>query len=286
VAQNSNGPETATAVITQTTSRFNALVSLDDLTPQYLKDNYLTGLVFTGADNQEVPPSFFDEKLADAIARLETLTGIDVLERTVTGEVHDYHSTDYQMFAFMQLFRIPAQRVTAVRATYPTGQTVQVYPTEWVQLTVEHGQLHLVPTAGSLAQVMLGQGGGGADYLPFVFNGLSFLPGLWQVDYVSGFAPNAIPREVAAVICKLAAVEVLTVMSDLVGPLGVASSSLGVDGLSQSISRQLPAFKARLDALRVDLGLPGPGLGVDPKYGSGAIGQLRRTYIGMVLASM
>jgi len=75
-------------------------------------------------------------------------------------------------------------------------------------------------------------------------------------------------------------------MSDLVGPLGVASTSMGIDGMSQSMARQLPAFKARIDAYKVDLGLPGPTLGVDPKYGGGEIAQLRRNYVGLVAASV
>jgi hypothetical protein len=128
--------------------------------------------------------------------------------------------------------------------------------------------------------------GGGNGYLPFIFAGQSYVPGLWQVDYVSGFATDAIPREVVSVICKMACIEVLTLMSDLVGPIGVASSSLGIDGMSQSIARQLPAFKARTDAYKVDLGLTGPGLGVDPKYQDGEIAQLRRTYFGLNAVSL
>jgi hypothetical protein len=103
---------------------------------------------------------------------------------------------------------------------------------------------------------------------------------------VSGFAIDAIPRELASVICKMAAIEVFTAMSDLIGPIGVASSSMGIDGMSQSIARQLPAFKARIDSYRNDLGLPGTGLGIDPKYGSGEIAQLRRNYVGFVAASL
>jgi len=276
-------PATATASVRQTSSRFSALMSLDDLDGEYLLDNYLTGFRFEGADGQELSPIFYDEKIANAIAKLEEITGIDVLERDVVSEKHDYHTTDYMNYAYVQLFRIPCQSVSEVRAVYPTGQTIQVFPSQWVRLTVEHSQFHLVPTSGSLAQVLLG---GGNGYLPFIFSGLSYLPGLWEVDYVSGFAPDAVPREVAAVICKLASIEVLTLMSDLVGPLGVASTSMGIDGMSQSMARQLPAFKARIDAYKVDLGLPGPTLGVDPKYGGGEIAQLRRNYVGLVAASV
>lgn len=279
----SNVPATATATIKATSTRFSPLMSLDDLTAKYLKENYLTGFTFAGTDGQELAPSFFEDKIANAIAMLEDITGVDVLQREITGEKHDYFTTDYLNYAFMQLFRIPCQSVQQVRAVYPTGQTIQVFPQEWVRLTVEHSQFHLVPTSGSLAQVLLG---GGNGYLPFIFAGLSYLPQLWEVDYVSGFATDAIPREVVSVICKLASIEILTLMSDLVGPLGVASSSLGIDGMSQSIARQLPAFKARMDSYKVALGIPGPGLGVEPKYTTGEIGQIRRVYFGINLASV
>jgi hypothetical protein len=272
-----------TAVVKTVSNRFNPQFSLADLTAKYLKDNYLTGFTFTGSDGQELPPAFYEDKIANAISKLEDITHIDVLQREVCGEKHDYFTTDYLNYAFMQLFRVPALSVREVRAVYPTGQVIQIFPQEWVRLFVEHGQFHLVPTSGSLAQVMLG---GGNGYLPFIFGGLSYLPQLWEVDYSSGFAENAVPREIVSVICKLAAIEILTLMSDLVGPIGIASSSLGIDGMSQSISRQLPAFKARTDSYKVDLGIPGVGLGVDPKYNTGEIGQIRRTYLGLVMASV
>lgn len=272
---------TATATVKQTPSRFSVLFSLDDLTAQYLKDNYLTGFTFKDRCEQPLPDLFFEDKIANAIARLEDITHIDILQREVTGEVHDYMVTDYLNYAFMQLYRIPAQSVSQVRAVYPTGTTVQVFPQEWVRLTVEHSQFHLVPTAGTLAQVLMGSGAG---YLPFIFAGVGSMPSLWEVDYVSGFKPDAIPRDIISTICKLAAIEVLTLMSNLIGPLGIASQSLGIDGMSQSTSRQLPAFKAQIDAYKLDLGLPGPGS--DGKFSTGEIGQLRRTYIGMVVASL
>jgi hypothetical protein len=274
---------TATGIVKQTPSRFSVHVSLDDLTAKYLLENYLTGFNFTGTDGQELAPEFYENKIADAIVKLEGIVGFDVLQREITGERHDYHTNDYLNYAFSRLYRLPAQSVQQVRAVYPTGQVIQVFPAEWVRLNVEAGQLHLVPTSGSLSQVMIG---GGNGYLPFIFGGLSYMPQLWEVDYVSGFKVDAVPRDVVSAICKLACVEIFTIFSDLVGPLGVASSSLGLDGMSQSIARQLPAFKARVDTYKVDLGLPGPGLAVDPKFSTGEIGQLRRTYVGMVLTSM
>lgn len=279
----SNTPGTTTARQTQVTSRFSQYQSLDDLTARYLKDNYLTGLTFAGTDNQALSNSFFEDKIANAIARFEDITSIDILQRQVDDEQHDYYVNDYLNYAFLKLYRTPAAHVSKVEAVYPTGQTIQVFPHEWVRLNVEGSQIHLVPTSGSLAQVMLG---GGNGYLPFIFAGLGYLPNLWHVYYQSGFKPGTVPRNIISAICKLASIEVLTIMSDLIGPIGVASSSLSLDGMSQSMARQLPAFKARIESYKVDLGLPGPGLGVDPKYNTGEIGQLRRTYFGIAFASV
>lgn len=269
--------------VRQTLSRFSANISFDDLTGKYLLENYLTGFNFAGWDKQPLPPRWYEDKIANAIAKIESIIGIDILQRERSGERHDYNVDDYLNYAFLKLFFQPVLSVQQVRAVYPTGQVIQVFPADWVRLMPESGQIHLVPTSGSLAQVMLG---GGNGYLPFIFAGLSHLPQLWEVDYVSGFPVDGLPRAVASAICKLASIEILTIMSDLVGPLGVASSSLGIDGMSQSIARQLPAFKARIDQYRVDLGIPGPSLAVDPKYGTGEIGQLRRDYMGIVLGSV
>ena len=104
-----------TATIKTTSTRFNPLFSLADLTAQYLKDNYLTGFLFTGRDGQELPPAFFEEKLANAIAKLEEITHIDVLQQTVCGERHDYHTNDYLNYAFMRLFRTPVTSVSQVK---------------------------------------------------------------------------------------------------------------------------------------------------------------------------
>ena len=105
----SSAPATATASVRQTPSRFSSLLSLDDLTARYLKECYLTGFSFAGSDGQELPASFFEDKIADAIAKIEGITNVDVLQREVTSERHDYYVEDYMNYAFLKLFRTPAQ---------------------------------------------------------------------------------------------------------------------------------------------------------------------------------
>lgn len=256
---------------------FSTTVNLADLGAAYLKANYLTGLKICDDNGEEFPDSFFENKLNDAVAQIQELTNVDILKRVNVAETHDYHVTDYLMYAFMQLYRMPALSVSAVRAVYPTGQVVQIFPSEWIRLEKAHSQINLVPTSGSLSNVLIGQG---LDYVLVTFSGVNYLPSLWEVDYISGFEPDAIPRVIADAIGKYAAIEVLRIASELVTPLGQTSQSLSVDGLSQSRSYQLPAFQARINAYIQDL------YGANTPSNPGLLGQIRHNYRGILLASV
>ena len=187
---------------------YSPYVALNEITPAYVKANYLTGLKFCGTDGEELPDSFFITHIADAIAKLEDLTNVDILTRSILSEYHDYRMTDYTQYGFIQLYRVPSQSINEVRAVYPTGQNIQVFPKEWIRQSLYASQLQLVPTSGTLSQVLIGQG---TDYLPLIFGGLGYLPQLFEVDYVSGFAPEKIPRMIADAICKMASIEMLEI---------------------------------------------------------------------------
>ena len=124
---------------------------------------------------------------------------------------------------------------------------MQVFPAGG-RITVEHSQFHLVPTAGTLAHPH-GIGVPGTCRSSSPARATCRRSG--RSTYVSGFAPDAVPpRDVVAVIFLA---RVRPESHDHVRPHPVARHRLAksrIDGMSQSTSRQLPAFKARLDASR------------------------------------
>ncbi len=246
------------------------------LTPQYIKDNYLIGLVLTGADKLPLPDPVYQNAMDLAAAKVSDLTSVDILLTTRTAEKHDFRLNDYANFAFMELYRAPVDEVSEIRAVFPTGSTVQVFPSQWIRVEKAHGQIHLVPTIGSLSEVVIGHG---MDWFPLVFGGMAYLPQLWEVDYKSGFKGGLVPRIIVDAICKMTLVDLLTIMSDTVGPIGVQSHSVSVDGLSQSRSYALPAFKGRIDRYREEL-YGGP-------EGVGALmRQIKQSYHGLTFASV
>lgn len=228
----------------------NLTIKLADLTPCWLRENYLTGLSFVDKNNRAWPDSFFETHMQNALRRIEMLCDLTILPIDITGEQHDYRASDFLTYGYLQMFKVPVMMVRKVKANYPLGQSIAEYPDEWISIQPDSGQIHLVPARGSLGTTIIGQGG---DWLPLLYGQISYVPNLWEVDYVAGMDKNNLPRNVVEALAKLACMDILTIASDLTRPIGVGSESVSLDGMSQSMSYQIPAFKARLDLYTADL---------------------------------
>lgn len=228
----------------------NITIKLSDLTPEWLKTNYLTGLRFVDYANKDYPDSFYETHMQNAVAKIEKLCDICILELTTTAEQHDYQLNDYMQWGFLRLYKVPVKWVTALRGVYPANTDAVSYPTEAIEVIANTGQLNIVPTAGTLGSLIIGQGG---SFVPLVHGQVSQIPNFWEVDYTAGMDYNNLPRMICEAIAKLACMDILTIMSDLARPIGVTSESVSIDGLSQSQGYQIPAFQARLKQYTSDL---------------------------------
>jgi len=240
------------------TEVFSRLTSIESLTPDFLKSNYLVGLNFVDECGKEYPDSWYNQKIASAISNFEHYTNLTLLPRDIEDELHDYYVKDYQHFAYLQLFHYPiivTSSTPEVSAKYPTGQVVTTFPSEWVRVDAQHGQLQLVPTQGTLSQVILGQGG---SYLPIIYQGMGYLPQLFHVKYRAGFEKGTIPQIFLDSIAKLATIELMASVADAILPAGITSQSLGIDGLSESRSfmqngQLAPVFSGRISQYKKEL---------------------------------
>lgn len=278
-------------------------VNLDDITPEHLKKNYLRGLesLFVDPDGTPFPDDWYYWWLSKGVERVEEVANVSVIPRKRV-EFHDYVLTDYVNFAYIELFHPPVMAVTKVQAIYPvTGsQTTGAYsatdvddnqnvifdfPLEWVRL-YEGGKMHLVPTQGTLSQVLLGRGGA---YLPFIYGSLNYLPQLWRIEYVGGFMNQTIPFIVADSIYKAAVIEVLTVLSDTLRPPGVTNFNSSVDGISRNFSFEIgrdkvsALFSSRISAYSKDLYGSDSG-GRDDMVRGGLLLTIKQRYQGISMA--
>lgn len=211
------------------------------LTIEELKEVYLFGLDLTDDAGNPFPDAMFEWGIRSAIATLERRLDILIRPTPFIDERYDYYRGDYLYWTIITLRECPVISVEAVRVTWPSNSTVIDFPTEWIQLRPDSGQVNIVPTSGTLSQVLLTAGG---SFLPLVASGRDYVPNILAVDFTAGFPEGQVPQDLRDVIGKMAAFAPLNVAGDLIVGAGIASKSIGIDGLSQSINTTSSATNA------------------------------------------
>jgi len=216
-----------------------------EITPQYLRENYLYGLDLTEDNGNPLPEGVYWEGIKAGFDWLEQVIGIDIRPRTVTNEMADFIRNEYMQWIYLRTKRFPVREVTAIKGSY-YGNDI-TFPLDWVRLKERAGIINLVPGGSSFASFLIPSTGG---ILPILNGQAQNIPGFWRLSYTTGFAKGEIPYNLRALICKKAAFMPLNILGDLVGGVAIASKSIGVDGLSQSInttnSAENAGYSARL----------------------------------------
>lgn len=210
------------------------------LTPAQLKARYFFGIDLTDDTGAPLSDEVFRHYILSAIRWFEHELDIPLLPTTFC-ELHDYYRSDYNAFNLICLDNYPVQEVLEFRVQYPSGQTVIEFPPEWFRLDAAAGTLQIVPTAGTLSEILVGQGG---SFLPAIYNGMDYLPQLFQVQHIAGFGEGQVPRNIVDLIGMFAALGPFNIFGDLIAGAGIANISLSMDGLSQSIGTTSSATNA------------------------------------------
>lgn len=203
---------------------------------ELLKKRYLFGVDTTDGNGNPLEDEVFQSYINTAVSMLEHSLDISITPRKLVGpdccEKKDYNANDYWQWSYFQLNNVPIIDVLEVRAVYPNANILK-YPKEWNKLQKHDGILRLIPTAGSIAQFQVDAGG---QYFPEIFRYNGMVPLVWEIDYIAGFEDGKIPIALNSAIGLLAAVIALVNTSDnILGP-GVASQSISLDGLAQSVA--------------------------------------------------
>jgi hypothetical protein len=217
-------------------------MKLNDITPDWLKEVWLW----------RIPIEFDNEKLTDeaiqfyidsAISRAELLLNITVREETIENEQYDYRLEEWMSgYGYLQLNKRPAIEVTGLNLNVITSQIT--IPPEWVQLKKKSAQVNLIPYYGILAsqnisnQILL--------FMPLLA-GTTYVPQILRCSYRAGYEENdEIPDLLAQLIAMNATTGVLNVLGEIAlgGQAALAGYSIGIDGLSQSVSTTMSAENA------------------------------------------
>lgn len=227
---------------------------------------------------KEMPDYVYEQMILASQQKIEEFLQVKLIKQ-IYFEEKNFYSDDWRHWSY-----IPTQYPVAcpLQAAGFLGTVRQVeYPREWLSAkSTSDGQylqrqINMVPNANSTHNQIVYVG-----MMPHtgMFNNRQ-IPNYWKLTYVTGWDRDKIPQTILTVIGKIAALDILAVASDgMLQYPGVGSTSISLDGLSQSISSfangTTGIFGARAKSY------------LDELYGrSGRDGELQRlkdTYLGIV----
>ena len=204
--------------------------ALDILSVDDLKQNFLFGVDLTDDNGNPYPDALFAFYIESAVQLTKDWLDIKLLPEVILDERHDFYKEDYNKYVWTKLDHVPVISVQKVRLVLPTNAEVIDYNPNSFHVDKNAGHLEVVPGSG---QITLGQTGA---FLPLVFGGQDYLPQAIRVDYTVGFEDCNVPKDIVEFIGMLASFGPFGIAGDLIVGAGIASQSISLDGLSQTIN--------------------------------------------------
>lgn len=215
------------------------------ISPDELLEKYFYGIKIADSTGATLSPKIIKQFIEAAQSEVEKWLNIKMV-RQIIREDKDFQRNDWYAWGY-------------IRTTYPVveamsldgyiGETKQIsYPKEWLssrktsdgELYSRH--LYLVPSTNSPVSHQV------------VYTGITphlsltsapQVPNYWKLEYVTGFCK--IPADLSNFIGMLAAINIFHIMGDIIlGTPGIASQSIGIDGLSQSYSANSSGYGGRI----------------------------------------
>lgn len=239
--------------------RLEPLITVDQL-----KSRFLIGIPLTLKVKDPETGKFFritDDQIKD---RISVSVGVAEEETQLTImptqfiEKLPFQRQDWANFAFFKLEHRPVASVEALNVALSDGSVPFSFPPMWLELSnaSKSGQINVIPLAFQAftpGTGVVGQVGayGGATFFNAIIS-KRYIAALFTCTYTAGFKDGLVPTIVNELIGTIAAMEILSMIGAAYA--GATSTSLGIDGMSQSVSTPGPERYSRrmeeLDAKR------------------------------------
>lgn len=208
------------------------------------KQEYLFGVPLKAAlTGEEMSDDTIKQFIRKGIAEFEKRVRIPVSPCRIK-EKFNYERADDMQFGFKRLSRWPVMKVEEFSALWP-GRTEGgevPYPTNWVEVDGQTGNIQIVPKAGTdIAYESYQHSYGG--YQGIIMGKMKTWPNMWRITYLAGFANDQVPDAVNDLIGVMAARKFLSQMGPAIFPMN--SYSIGFDGMSQGTGNAGPQWLAQ-----------------------------------------
>lgn len=212
--------------------------------PEELKRDYLFGIDIRDKAGNPLSDATYQTYIDNAVSMLEHDLDIHITPTCIV-EDKDYRLNDYADWGYMYLNNYPVIELVKLEMVYfrdanGNPETVQTIPNNWIRMQDHDGIVRLIPNARFPASLQVD---GSGNFFPEVLRS-NMVPNLWRITYNAGFEDGKIPNIVNQAIGLLAAIQAMILGGIQVFGPGIASKSISLDGLSQSISTTVNAEHA------------------------------------------
>ena len=211
-----------------------------------VKVNRLFGIPLRSAlTNEDLPESVLDTYISGAIAELEQVLDIYITP-VQFREKHDYDRQPFLWsYGYLTVDHPNVISVQEVQLSFTNDPNVEGFvnfPLEHVHVMPQEGTIQLVPAYGTSLSGFLLSAFSGTQYHALRAMGLQHFPGGIRVTYTAGFNHDKVPANIVELIEIAAAMKALSAIGPLIFPVG--STSISIDGVSQSVGTPGPQFLA------------------------------------------
>lgn len=207
--------------------------------PTEIFNLYLYGITIQAGDGTAFSNESMRFYIESAQKEVENFFNLKLMRQFIFQEKLTFYRADYWQ-SFPVLFtNYPVNEAISLTGRFNNLEQIS-YPTQWLTTHQNSYGLHkrrvsIVPTGSAVATANA----------EVILSGLTtqlgsqhfrMIPDYWELQYITGFDIDKMPMDLINLTGKLACFGPLGIAGDLILGAGVASQSLSVDGLSQSIS--------------------------------------------------
>jgi len=259
--------------------KFTRTLTVNDLTPGYLRRHYLFGIVLKDSYGEFFSDNLIQGLIDDNIVDLEQKAGVkltsikvytppdeDNLEPDMIlgtnydelGEALDWSWEYAKQWGHLVLRKNNVTKINRIRTIW-NKKAIWTVPSDWIKFRQRASMINIVPTiAGSLSNIYTNDPGVVLVGQMLSFGMAKTYPRYWAIDFEYGIAN--IPRNAADFICLKAAMIVLEQFATAFNP-GISSRSISLGSIfteSQTytasamyslMSAQIETYRKRLSEI-------------------------------------
>lgn len=208
---------------------------------------YLYGIKIQAGDGTAFSSESMRFYIQAAQKEVENYFNLKLMLQFIGQEKLTYYRADYWQSFPILFTNYPVNKPISLTGRYNNIEQIS-YPTQW--LTTHQNsygmykrRVSIVPTGSALATANA----------EVILSGITtqlgsqhfrMIPDYFDIQYITGFDIENFPMDLINLVGMLACFGPLNIAGDLILGAGIASQSLGVDGLSQSISSTSSATNA------------------------------------------